>query len=991
MSADHSRVTGDRRHDREQMLAAADGAHAVVSMLFVDIVNSTHEVSALEPEEARDALDEALQPILARIHQLNGTVARVQGDGVMAVFGAPAPMEDHALRACIAAHRIAKDVRATGRRAVRIGVHSARILTRMQQNDFGAVYDLVGAGVHVAKQIEEGAPPNIALISQETLDLAGPAVVARPWKAAPGDRAQGLHELRDVVLDHDLARQFSSDHALPFVGRDAVVERLLALVAEPAATVRTCAIVGEAGLGKSRLLFELAKVARDKGFRVEELRGLALHAHVPFAPLKALVRRLLNIADGDELASIISVVEGLGSESSNAILELLDLSPLDPEWNERDGIARRRSVLSTGKALLERTLRAKPCVLLVEDLHYLDAETLSFLALLKQARDVRLAIVMTARNAARANAATLADETIDIAPLSSGHAHRLADHLTRGHSIDAQLIDHAVARAEGNPLFLQALIRDVRHGKYAGAPPTITTLLQARVARLSAKARDVLYAAAVLGEEIEGNTLSAMAGVEADELPALFSELGAHDLMNADGAAAIRFRHDLFRAAAYDLLLRKERTALHHRALAAYEQAEPSGRRFERLAHHAQMTGDVPLALKHILAGAKLAMRTSSHATMRGLYDWAMRLRDGAPKAATPLLVEIAAASLDALQQAGEAKIYEAALEFIIAEASAVGDRRTEALARAHMALLLWMRAEHEAGRRHAEAALEIARALDSLPLRALAQPHLANIEHALGNLDRAIELHLEIVEALESAGEKSDMGRMIIPIVRSRAFAAWFLAERGAFAESEKQIASGEAVLAVSEQPYSRVLINAAKGILALRAARPADAVAPLAQARDFCLANRVYVMEPCLSAWLATALANIGKSEEARAVARKSIDEGFYLHGGRYTWVYIFQALAEAEIACGDLGRASAAIERALEIALESAEPIQIASARYIRGKIKRAAGDANGAAQDLRSALELATRHGLSPLLQSCLQELGADASQRSERDDRSTEST
>jgi tetratricopeptide (TPR) repeat protein len=352
---------------------------------------------------------------------------------------------------------------------------------------------------------------------------------------------------------------------------------------------------------------------------------------------------------------------------------------------------------------------------------------------------------------------------------------------------------------------------------------------------------------------------------------------------------------------------------------------------------------------------------------VRAIYDWAKRLKT--PTEAMPLLIDIVEASFDALQQSGDAKEYRQALELSLEYFGAERDDEREGLARAHVALLDWMQVRHLEGRAHAEAALRIANELGSLRLKALAQPCLANIEHALGNLDRAIALHLETVELLEGEHEKSMLGRMIIPSVRSRSFAAWFLAERGRFAEAQVQIDKAEAVLSSIEQPYSRVLLNAARGILAIRQERPHEAVAPLEQARELCMSLKFYVMEPCISGWLATALVSTGAHESARAIAGHSIDSELYLHGGRYTWVYVLQGLAEAQFACGACEEALATIARAVAIAEESKEPIHVAQARFARGQMRRASGLPDEGRQDVVAALSSAEKHGLDPLAAAC----------------------
>jgi tetratricopeptide (TPR) repeat protein len=510
------------------------------------------------------------------------------------------------------------------------------------------------------------------------------------------------------------------------------------------------------------------------------------------------------------------------------------------------------------------------------------------------------------------------------------------------------------------------MIRDLRNGKKGeAAPANVTSLVQTRMSRLSDGARVVLWAASVLRANFDQATLAAAAGTDEATFGSLLAELEGQDLIAGD-TLGVRFRHDLFRAAVDDLLVPRHRSELHRRARMALESRPHPGGVLERLAFHAQGAGDHAGALDFVLRAVRLAVRSSSLKTVRALYERASLMRGHAAADSVPTLVAIMVASIDALQQSGEREEYRNALEFIIAHAP---DRATEGLARAHLALLCWMHAKHEEGWRHAELALEIARELDSLPLRALAQPHLANIEHARGNLDRAIALHTEIVAALEGENEASTLGRMIIPSVRSRAFLACFLIERGRFDDAKAQIDRGEEILLKIDQPYSRVLLNAARGLLALRTGNAAAAVAPLERARELCLALQFYVMEPCVTGWLASALVEAGGHVRAREIGELSIGTGLYRHGGRYTWVYVHIGLGEALFAGGAAAKGLDKVTEALGIAEESQEPIQAAMAHFARGRMRAKLGDRASAANDLRAALALAERHGLDPLAQDC----------------------
>lgn len=958
--------------DRQK--SGGDGTPAVGTVVFFDIEGSTPTMERLENEDWRDALDETcdlLDPcidfIIDTIEALGGTVARVQGDGVMAVFGAPKPLETHAFAACAAALKVRDHFRdrmlmlGPGMfAAVRIGIHFGRILIRNRARDVGGVLDIVGHATNVAKKVEMQCPPNRVLVTRETLQMAGAAVEGRHWD-------KGLFELVAVAPHHDLNHQFPADLLEPFVGRAGVVETLIANMGKAAThRAKTIAVVGAAGLGKSRILFELARKLESQNVRVLEMRGHAVHRLTPFAPVKALVAGLVGREQEREETRPLPPMLHQG------VQELLG-AKTNEDWNKLEGPARRSLMIEAACMLVARAAAKEPVLIVADDAQDFDAETHDVLARLKLlAADARLAIVVTSRTTAAVE--KLADETLPLDLLNDEQAWQFARSTAAGAPIADADLARAIKNAAGNPLFLQSLIRHLRSGKDGDATPAeLASLVQARMDRLSAPAKTALCAVTVLRANVAKRTLAATIDLEEEALEPLLVELERQDLVAVD-AAGVRFRHDLFRGAVDALLVRRQRNELHRRARGVLEAEPQTAERLDQLIYHADETDDFIGALAYVLKAVQLAKRTSSLKTIRALYDRANELRAKAGADAVPALGSVAIESLDALQQSGDREEYRRALEFVADFAARMGDLLNEGLARAHLAIQCWMNAEHEVGRSHALAALAIAEKLNSLPLRALAQPHLANIEHACGNVDRAIALHEEVVALLEAGHEKTTLGRMIIPSVRSRAFLAWFMIDRGRLDDAEAQLDRGEEILRALDQPYSRVLLNAARGLLALRRGRPQDALAPLEAARKLCFDLNFFVMEPCVTGWLASALVETGDPKRAVEIASKSIEDELYKHGGRYTWVFVHMALAEAQFAVGKKETALETAGAALWIAQESNEPVQIAQARFARGRLLKRAGDMQAGAEDLNAALILAERHGLDPLARDCRRELG-----------------
>jgi class 3 adenylate cyclase/tetratricopeptide (TPR) repeat protein len=957
--------------DRQR--SGGDGTPAMATVVFFDVVGSTETMARLEDESWRDALEEArdlLDPlidfIIDTVRELGGTIARVQGDGVMAVFGAPKPLEKHAIAACAAALKVRDHFRdrmlmvGPGKfAAVRIGINFGRIIIRNRKHDVGGVLDIFGRATHDAKKVEALCPPNAVLITHETLLLAGAAVEARHWDGA-------LFEVVAVALHHDLDRQFPADLLEPFVGRKDILDRLVANMGHANQhNAKTIAVVGTAGVGKSRILFELSRRVESQGVRVIEMRGHAAHKLTPFAPVKPLIAKLRLAGGSVEEAAARPLPPSL----EQGILELTG-SATDDEWNKLEASARRQVMIEAACMLVARAASAAPVLVVADDAQDFDAETHDFLTRLKSlAADAKVAIVVTARTHKAVPAAV--DEIIGLELLNDDQAWQFAHSTAAGAEIDQADMARAIKNAGGNPLFLQSLIRHLRSGAKNGAPPAeLASLVQARMNNLTDHARTVLWAASVLRANVAKRTLAATVDMDDALLEPLLAELEREDLIAID-ATGVRFRHAMLHDAVDGLLARRVRNELHARARAVLETQPQTAELLDQLTYHAGETEDFVGALAYLSKSVQLAKRTSSLKTIRALYDRAQKLKNKAGANAVPAWATVTIESLDALQQSGDREEYRRALEFVAEHAARTGDLPNEGLARAHLALQCWMNAEHDVGLEHARTALAIAEKLNPerrFALRALAQPHLANIEHALGNIDRAIALHEEVVAALEGEYEKTTLGRMIVPSVRSRAFLAWFMIDRGRFDDAGAHIARGEETLLAIQQPYSRVLLNAARGYLALRTGRPQDAIAPLEQAREFCLQG-FFVMEPCVTGWLAAALIETGDHQRARDIAMHSIEKELYRHGGRYTWVFVHVALSEALFLCGEMAKALATADAALDIAQISNEPINIAQALFARGRIKARSGNVAAGLEDLRAAHALAERHKLDPLARDC----------------------
>ena len=378
---------------------ALEGERKRVTVLFADLKGSMELLADRDPEEARELLDPVLERMMEAVHRYEGTVNQVMGDGIMALFGAPLAHEDHAVRACYAALRMqdavaryAEDLRRLhGVDAqIRIGLNSGEVVVRSIGNDLHMDYTAVGQTTHLAARMEQLARPGTTLMTEATLREAEGYVDVKALGPTP---IKGINEPIPVyeVIGAGAARtrlQVAAARGLTrFVGRDAEVEQLRRAL-EQAAQGRgqIVAVIGEPGVGKSRLFYEFLHSHRIQDWLVLESNSVSYGKATPYLPLIDLLRGYFKIAGRDDARAVRAKVTGnvltLDEALKNSIvplLWLLDALPGDHEFLILDPSQQRADVLAAVRRVLLRESQSQPLLLVFEDLHWIDVQTQALL------------------------------------------------------------------------------------------------------------------------------------------------------------------------------------------------------------------------------------------------------------------------------------------------------------------------------------------------------------------------------------------------------------------------------------------------------------------------------------------------------------------------------------------------------------------------------------------------------------------------------------
>jgi len=576
--------------------ASRSAEYKQVTVLFADVVHSMDIAAAVGAERLREVMAELVNGASAVVQRYGGTVNQFTGDGIMAVFGAPIALEDHAVRACLAAlgvqdeaKRLALDVRERDGvdLQLRVGLNSGQVIAgEIGSGTLG--YTAIGEQVGMAQRMESVAPPGGVMLSASTarlVDRSAAVGEAELVQIKGADEPVRAHRLLGIGDRHRTVGRTEST----LVGRRwemSAVEGLLDRAIDGHGAV--VSVVGPPGIGKSRLVREVAAMARDRDV---EVFTAFCESHTSQVPFHA-VMRLLRAATG---------VDGLGAQAARDRLrqrmsdadpedlllldDLLGISDPEAVLQRIDPDARRRRLTALVNAA--SLARETPAVYVVEDAHWIDEVSESMLAEFFTVIPQTPALVIVTYRPEYGGVLTRVHgtQTIALAPLSDAETAALVLAVLGQDPSISRLGQTIAERAAGNPFFAEEIVRDLaeravlrgERGAYfstaeiaeVSVPATLQATIAARIDRLDPNAKRTLSAAAVIGSRFDLDLLTVL-GIEpvvADLVAAQFI-----DQVRSTRQHEYVFHHPLIRAVTYESQLKSDRTELHRRAAAAIEQ-----------------------------------------------------------------------------------------------------------------------------------------------------------------------------------------------------------------------------------------------------------------------------------------------------------------------------------------------------------------------------------------------------------------------------------
>jgi tetratricopeptide (TPR) repeat protein len=903
----------------------------------------------------------------------------------------------------------------------RVGMNSGEVVVRSVGSDLRMDYSAVGQTTHLAARMEQLARPGSVLLTGQTLKLAEGYVEVTARGPAP---VKGLSEPVEVfeATGAGPARRRFDTSAIRglsrFVGRSNELKQMRKALEQAAqAQGQVVALVGEPGVGKTRLFHEFTHSHRTAGWLILESGSVSYGKATPYLPLIDLLKAYFRIEPRDSERSVREKATGklLALDRSlepalPAICALLDVPVEDAHWNALDPAQRRSRMLDACKRLLLRESQVQPLLVVFEDLHWVDAETQAFLdSLIDSVPSARLLLLVNYRPEyvhRWGNRTYYLQLRVD--PLGAENATELLDALLGGDAALASLKRLLVAKTEGNPFFLEESVRTlVETGALAGergahrltqavdalqVPATVQAILASRVDRLLPEDKRLLQLAAVVGHDVPMRLLEALAEEGEDALREGLARLQAAEFLYEASLfpeLEYSFKHALTHEVTYGGLLQERRRQLHARVMEAIERvhAGRTAEHVEALARHALRAEAWEKAADYLRDAGALAQARGALADVLQRYEQALEAVARLPRTGDNLRRGIDARldlanALPTLGRIGRAIDLLGEAEPLALE---IADAARQGRIAVQMGGLLWFDGRYREALAQAKRAQAIAESLDDAVLRLRALYGIA-VNHAMMGAYRAAIEHM--APLTESPGAETAK-RLSSAMSASFYVAAlgWRASWHALLGEFDAAIEYGDRGVTYADAsgvPRARAYAYQYRGLVSRLRGDFAPALALYEQVLELSEKEGMTFWVSTAALFLGRTLADLGRAEEGLAHSLRGIALQEQM-GTRVNLASLRSTHAATLLLAGRIADAHAEAERALEIARAAGERLGEAGALATLGRVLSASGPAEvGAATTAwQQSLALAAELGMRPLVALCHLNLGRVCAQAADR--------
>jgi class 3 adenylate cyclase/tetratricopeptide (TPR) repeat protein len=643
--------------------AEIEGERKQITVMFVDVAGFTPMSERLGAEKTHAIMSRCFDLMLDEVHRYEGTVSQFLGDGMLALFGAPIAHEDHAQRGVHAALGIQSAIADYQEELseqlgidfrLRIGLNSGPVVVGNIGVDLAMTYGAVGDTVNLAQRMESMATPGSVLVSEntyrliegyfETNDLGAQPVKGKeaPIRVYEVVRPVRWRSRVDVYADRGLA---------PFVGRGAELEQMIAAVESACACKGAVVFVrGDAGIGKSRLLYEARQRSEHDAATWLVGRCISYGGDIPYLPIVDLVKDAFQIDESDSEPEVIAKVDaGASAEGAPYLRHLLAVDAGDPSISTMDPQLRKARTFEALRDLALEAADRRPQVLLIEDLHWIDRASTEFLSyFVEYVPDQPIALVLSHRpgwDQPLGHRPYFSE--IDLGNLTEHDAAAVSAGVLGSEGMPKKLQELVFAKAEGNPFFVEEVTRSlVETGALRRAnggfeltrpidevdvPDTVQGVIMARLDRLDEEPKKAIQTAAVIGREFTARLLERIADLDPEDTNDQLRELKSVELIyerSLYAELAYMFKHALTHDVAYDSLLVARRKAIHRLVASAVEElyADRLAEHYETIAFHAEQGEAWEQAFTYLAKSGEKALGSFAPAQAVEFFERALDL-----------------------------------------------------------------------------------------------------------------------------------------------------------------------------------------------------------------------------------------------------------------------------------------------------------------------------------------------------------------------------
>jgi DNA-binding NtrC family response regulator/tetratricopeptide (TPR) repeat protein len=967
-----------------------------LALLSAELVPTATAGPAPDPARALGMMADKIRSFGGEVQELAATTL-VAAFGLAAVENAPSS----AALAALAIQKAAERARRVDPRtaAVKLAIHAAQLT--VGSVDGVAQIDLEDrrAADAALRALGAGGQPNSILISAAAVPFLERRFELARDSPLEGDAGPAYRLTRPELTGFGLGGRALAQ----LVGR----ERELAVVADQLAQAerdrgQVVSVVGEPGVGKSRLVYELTRTERVRGWRVLSCRAASYGVTTPSLPVVELLKRYFQIEEAEAPAQIRDKVsQAILRQAARlephlpALLALLDVSSQDAPWRALEPAQRRQRTIDAVKQVLLQESCVQPLLVIFEDLHWIDTETQGLLdALVESLPVARLLLLVTYRPEYQHRWGAKTYYTrLRIDPLTGASAEALLQQLMGADASLVPLKRLLIERTEGNPLFLEESVRALAEaGTLQGdrgayridapaadleVPATVQAILAARVDRLAAEVKLALQAAAIIGKDIPYRLLQAIAGLPEERLRRALTSLQGSEFIYEAALfpdPAYTFKHALTHEVAYGSVLPERRRVLHGRILEAIERLhdERLAEQLERLGYHAFRAEAWEKAVRYLRQSGEKAYGRSANLEAAAWFEQALQALSHLPEGRDAIEqgIDLRFDLRSALHPQGRFERILGILQEAQGLAEALEDRHRLARVLGYLALTLAFTGAPDRAVAAGHRALEIAEALGERDLAAATNSVLGMVYQNLGQYRRSMRFNHATIEALPGEAARSRCGMPVFPAVYSRHVAVLALAPLGEFDAALARTDEGLQIAAAIGHPLSRLYMYMAGGFLHAYRGEFPEAIRLLEHGRTLCEVTGARLIFGWVACYLGLSYTHCERRPDGIALLEQGVETLASLRVMMRRSL-VLGWLGEAYAGAGRIDEATRCAERALDFAWTQNERGHEAEALRLSGDIAscRGAREIESATERYRQAMAIGADLEMRPLLARC----------------------